>query len=151
MRVRSGESAGWMLAKLSARTGRSVSATPLRKIDKSIPAELETITLNALAKEPRERYASAAELADDLRRWLGDQSIKAKPQTAASEQPVAVNATEGGDDLAAAVTKLIEGAAPAGAGGDTAAKSCEMVGDTTRGDRGRSRGARCPTQCPWHS
>ena len=51
----------------------------LRRIDKSIPAELETITLKALAKEPGERYATAGELAEDLRRWLGDQAIKAKP------------------------------------------------------------------------
>jgi serine/threonine protein kinase/Flp pilus assembly protein TadD len=53
--------------------------TPLRKHDKSIPAELETITLKCLAKEPGERYSEAKELAEDLRRWLGDQTIKAKP------------------------------------------------------------------------
>src|SRR5207302_2910113 len=53
--------------------------TPLRKLDKSIPAELETITLKCLAKEPGERYATAGEMAEDLRRWLGDQTIKAKP------------------------------------------------------------------------
>ena len=51
----------------------------LRKLDKAIPAELETITLKCLAKNPTERYATAGELADDLRRWLGDQPIKAKP------------------------------------------------------------------------
>jgi serine/threonine protein kinase/tetratricopeptide (TPR) repeat protein len=50
-----------------------------RKLDKAIPAELETITLKCLAKSPAERYATAGELADDLRRWLGDQTIKAKP------------------------------------------------------------------------
>jgi hypothetical protein len=53
--------------------------TPLRKHDKSIPAELETITLKCLAKEPGDRYATAKEIADDLRWWLGDQTIKAKP------------------------------------------------------------------------
>jgi tetratricopeptide (TPR) repeat protein len=53
--------------------------TPLRKHDKSIPAELETITLKCLAKEPGERYATAGELAEDLRRWQSDQTIKAKP------------------------------------------------------------------------
>src|SRR5262245_3871718 len=38
----------------------------LRKLDKSIPSELETITLKCLAKEPGERYATAGEVADDL-------------------------------------------------------------------------------------
>jgi serine/threonine protein kinase/Flp pilus assembly protein TadD len=54
---------------------------PLRKHDKSIPAELETITLKCLAKEPGERYATAGEVAEDLRRWLGDRAIKARPAT----------------------------------------------------------------------
>jgi serine/threonine protein kinase/WD40 repeat protein/tetratricopeptide (TPR) repeat protein len=50
-----------------------------RKLDRSIPAELETVTLKALAKDPRERYATAQELADDLRRWLTDRPITARP------------------------------------------------------------------------
>jgi serine/threonine protein kinase len=53
--------------------------TAPRKLDRSIPVELETVTLKCLAKNPAERYATAAELADDLRRWLADQTIKAKP------------------------------------------------------------------------
>ena len=50
-----------------------------RKLDRSIPAELETVTLKALAKDPRERYATAQELADDLQRWLTDRPIMARP------------------------------------------------------------------------
>src|SRR5207248_9930852 len=52
-----------------------------RRLDPAVPAELETVTLKALAKTPGHRYATARELADDLRRWLGDQTIKAKPPT----------------------------------------------------------------------
>src|SRR5262249_56666870 len=52
---------------------------PPRKLDKSIPAELETVTLKAMAKDPHERYASAQEFADDLRRWLEDRPIQARP------------------------------------------------------------------------
>jgi serine/threonine protein kinase/Tfp pilus assembly protein PilF len=55
--------------------------TPPRKLDKAIPAELETVTLKALAKHPAERYAAAGELADDLHRWLGHKTIKAKRPT----------------------------------------------------------------------
>jgi tetratricopeptide (TPR) repeat protein len=52
---------------------------PPRSIDRAIPAELETIALKALAKEPAERYSTAGELTSDLRRWLGDLTIKARP------------------------------------------------------------------------
>lgn len=51
----------------------------LRKLDRSIPEELETITLKALAKEPEERYASAGEFAKDLGCWLEDRPIRARP------------------------------------------------------------------------
>jgi WD40 repeat protein len=51
---------------------------PPRRINKSVPAELETIVLKAMAKNPEERYASAQELADDLKRFLEDKSIQAK-------------------------------------------------------------------------
>jgi serine/threonine protein kinase/WD40 repeat protein/tetratricopeptide (TPR) repeat protein len=50
-----------------------------RKLDRSVPAELETVTLKALAKNPAERYATAQELADDLRRWLEDRPTLARP------------------------------------------------------------------------
>ncbi|HKB36427.1 MAG TPA: serine/threonine-protein kinase, partial [Gemmataceae bacterium] len=55
--------------------------TAPRKLTPAIPAELETIVLRALAKEPRERYATAQDLADDLRRFLDDQPIRARRPT----------------------------------------------------------------------
>jgi tetratricopeptide (TPR) repeat protein len=56
---------------------------PLRARDHSIPVDLETITQKAMAKEPAERYATAQELADDLRRWLEDRPIEARRPTLA--------------------------------------------------------------------
>ena len=52
--------------------------TPPRRLNPSIPRELETILLKAMNKEPESRYATAQELADDLRRFLEDKPIKAK-------------------------------------------------------------------------
>jgi hypothetical protein len=51
---------------------------PPRSVDRAIPAELETILLKALAKEPADRYASAQELADDLQRFREDRPIRAR-------------------------------------------------------------------------
>jgi serine/threonine protein kinase len=56
---------------------------PPRRWNKAIPADLETITLKAMAKEPSERYATAKELAEDLRCWLEDRPIQARRPTLA--------------------------------------------------------------------
>src|SRR5262249_20488883 len=49
-----------------------------RTLDAAIPHDLETIVLKAMAKIPSERYATARELADDLRRHLDSQPIRAR-------------------------------------------------------------------------
>jgi serine/threonine protein kinase/Flp pilus assembly protein TadD len=51
---------------------------PLRRLNKAVPAELELILLKAMAKSPEERYVTAHELAEDLRRYLEDKPIQAK-------------------------------------------------------------------------
>ncbi len=50
-----------------------------RRLDRALPVELETITLKCLTKNPADRYATAGELAADLRRFVEDKPIKAKP------------------------------------------------------------------------
>jgi WD40 repeat protein/serine/threonine protein kinase len=50
-----------------------------RRIDSSIPRELDTIVRKAMAKSRDARYATAAELADDLGRFLENLPILARP------------------------------------------------------------------------
>jgi hypothetical protein len=50
----------------------------LRVLDPRIPRDLETILIKAIEKDPRRRYASANDLAEDLRRYLADEPIKAR-------------------------------------------------------------------------
>ena len=54
------------------------SPTPPRKLDRRIPRDLETIVLKALAKEPGQRYATAEQMAEDLRRFAADRPILAR-------------------------------------------------------------------------
>ena len=56
----------------------SEAPKPLRRYNKAIPGELETIVLKALEKNPVDRYASAAELAEDLERFVRDEPIRAR-------------------------------------------------------------------------
>ena len=51
---------------------------PLR-LQPNLPHDLQTICLKCLEKEPARRYASGEELAEDLRRFLDNQPILAKP------------------------------------------------------------------------
>jgi WD40 repeat protein/serine/threonine protein kinase len=60
-----------------------ISEEPIapRRLDRTIPVELETVVLKAMEKRPVDRYATAQALADDLRRFLDGRTIQARRPT----------------------------------------------------------------------
>ena len=61
------------------------SEAPLRASDRSpgVSKELNAIVMKALEKDPQRRYATASELAGDVRRFLDDRPVLARPASTA--------------------------------------------------------------------
>ena len=65
-----------------ARIIREEEPARLSSVTRRLPADIETIVAKALEKDKTRRYASAAEMAADVRRFLRDEPIVARPPSA---------------------------------------------------------------------
>ena len=64
------------------RTIREEEPTALSSVNRTYRGDIETIVGKALEKDKTRRYTSAAELAADIRRYLRDEPITARPPSA---------------------------------------------------------------------
>ncbi|MEM7315836.1 MAG: hypothetical protein AAF497_22100, partial [Planctomycetota bacterium] len=58
---------------------RNDDPTPPTRLNTNVPRDLQSICLKCLEKEPRSRYESAFDLAEDVNRFLAGQPVKARP------------------------------------------------------------------------
>ena len=73
----------------------------------TVPHDLETIIEKAIAREPAQRYPTAAALADDLQRFLDDKPIQARQAPRRADCYAGAGAIRGWPTLLAAVTALM--------------------------------------------
>ncbi len=66
------------LAELLYKVQR-VDADPPSRLNGEVDLDLDTLCLKSLAKEPKDRYQTAGDLAEDCRRWLAGDPISSRP------------------------------------------------------------------------
>jgi WD40 repeat protein len=92
---------------------RREEPVPVRRLQPTVPRDLETICLKCLHKEPGRRYADAEALAEDLRRFLSGEPIWARPTSLVERALKWVRRRPAGAGLVVLVVFLVLAAAGA--------------------------------------
>jgi hypothetical protein len=76
----------FMVEGMAALVKKIVEDEPERPstLAANVPRDLELVCLTCLAKDPRQRYATAKDAADDLRRWLNGEPVAARRASTAA-------------------------------------------------------------------
>ena len=116
---------------------------PPSRLQSKVPRDLETICLKCLEKEPRARYATARDLADDLRRFVEGRPIAARPVGSAGR----VWRWARRNPVMAALTGVVVGLVLIVAvGSSAAALSLRAALNDSEGNRGRAENAQRDAQ-----
>lgn len=96
-------------ARAALARSATLRATSVDGLRRALRGDLETIVAKALKKAPHERYPTVTSLADDLRSYLKQEPIRARPDTLAYRSSKFVRRHRAGVSLAAGMGVLIAG------------------------------------------
>lgn len=66
---------------VTGETTTKEATSASHRVRRALQGDLDTIVLKALKKQPEERYSTASEFADDLRRYLRGEAVSARPDS----------------------------------------------------------------------